>query len=156
MSLDTILPHSNEKSTTSILRDTNYTFAVTAAPAWHVLHMYFLRFSPEFPHKPKVTTCSHNLHSSRVFQPTLIGCIDPTSFRWRCLSPGQASQASPCLDAPDHQTNTVICLPISISVRLQSCSSISSTASDILKIFCLEPQGEWLPNRCHDFANGKK
>lgn len=99
---------------------------------------------------------SHGLHSGYVFQPTLICCMDPTSFRWCCLSLGQASQVSPCLDAPDHQTNTVICLPISISVRLQSCSSISSTASYILKIFCLEPQGEWLPNSCHDFANGEK
>lgn len=71
MSLDTILAHSTEKSTTSILCDTNYTFTVTVTPAWYTLHIYLFRLSPDFVCEPRVTTCSHSLHSGLCFSQPL-------------------------------------------------------------------------------------
>lgn len=72
MSLDTILAHSNEKSTTSILCDTNYTLTVTEAPVRYTLCLYLLRLSPEFSHKTGGPGCSRSLHAGLHFSMNLL------------------------------------------------------------------------------------
>ena len=119
------------------------TFTVTVAPAWHTLHIHLFRLSPEFVCKPGVAACSQS-PLWLVFQLSLIGYTDSAGSRWLCLSPHQASQTPLCLHAPVHQILTGIPLPTSISIRLLSCSPVSSAASVVFKIFCLQPQSEWM------------
>lgn len=94
MPLDTILAHSDEKSTTSILRDTNYTLTVTEAAMGYAFCLYLLRLSPEFSYKPGASGCSHSLHAGLHFRMNLLLSRGLVSTTKPWLGPGMAQDQS--------------------------------------------------------------
>lgn len=141
MSFDITLAHSNEKSTPSIPCDTNYTFAVTEAFAWCTLYFLLLRLSSEFVCKSGVAACSQS--------PLWLGF--PSQTVWTQLSGAASAPAlskpHKLLHASNHQIPTASPRLLPWVPSLQSCSPISSTASDILRILCLQPLDEWRTNQ---------